>query len=243
MYLQGTLFSAALTKRILTEALGLADQHGLLARQTLGDQRAGIVRHVSAAGLVRLPGLLRAIHMLLEAGLVVESEPLIRVLVEVAIVAMWVGTDEKRARRVWENTVLQMHKMHQGIERLSLNLGGEYDAFAAEVHNRAQDAAALPGIADLAIHADLPAWARDEAQAIPPMGPFLYELMFRLFSSSSHADLQPAHIVAGEKTALLVPENYSLAALCALASVADPLEINREPVAQLVSQFVSDAEA
>src|SRR5258708_40316020 len=75
MQLQGTLFSPALTRRFLEQALELAEQHVPGARKTLEDQGAGTVKHVAAAGIVRLPGLLRAIRMLLEAGLGVEAHP------------------------------------------------------------------------------------------------------------------------------------------------------------------------
>src|SRR5712664_390949 len=245
MQFQGTFCSMAFPQRFLQEALEGAEQHAPGARKTLEDQSAGIVKHVAAAGVVRLPGLLRAIRMLLEAGLVVESEPLIRVLVEVAIVAMWVGIDEERARRVRANTVLQVCRMQQGIEIFGvagerLNLGPAYQALAAEVRNQAREATALLPIADLAKDADFPTWARDKGQALPPMGLFLYHGLFRLFSSSSHADMQPAFIVASGQTAPMMPTNYSLAAiaaLCALVSVAEPLELEREPIAQLVLLF------
>src|SRR5260370_6419680 len=115
MQLQGTLFSPALTRQFLEQGLEFAEQHAPGARKTLEDQGAGIVKHVAAAGIVRLPGLLRAIRMLLEAGFVFEAEALIRVLVEVGIVAMWAGTGEKRARKVPGKNCLQMRNLAQGI--------------------------------------------------------------------------------------------------------------------------------
>jgi hypothetical protein len=86
--LRNVFLSPALTWELLDRSLELAQRFAPLARRTLNDQAAGIVQHVAAAALVRLPGLLRAVRILLKEGLVVESEPLVRVLVELAIVAM-----------------------------------------------------------------------------------------------------------------------------------------------------------
>src|SRR5437016_13052121 len=173
MQLQGTLLSPALTRQLLRRVLDVAERHAANAREALRDQAAGVVRHVAAAGLLRLPGLLRAVEMLLEAGLVLESEPLIRVLVELAIVAMWTGTEEERARKVRRNSVLQMRRTFERIGRTELNLGPEYKELVEEVQRQAAEASPLPPIAELAREADLPSWARLEPDTLESLGQLL----------------------------------------------------------------------
>src|SRR5258708_28802688 len=57
---------------------------------------------VAAAGLFRVPRCLQALLLLTDAGLSLEAKTICRTLVELAIVACWMGSDEERVWLVWE---------------------------------------------------------------------------------------------------------------------------------------------
>ena len=59
---------------------------------------------------MRLPGLLKAIAALAERGLAFEADPLVRVLVELAITSLWVGKDDSKAQMVWNDCMAALKK-------------------------------------------------------------------------------------------------------------------------------------
>jgi hypothetical protein len=136
-----------------------------------------------------------------------------------------------------------MRHTHEHMERLGLDLGPEYKELVAEAGRQAADNRERLNIANLAVDADLPSWAGYDADEHPTMGQFLYGLLFRMFTGSSHADLQAALIVANADPSVLAPTNCSVTAIAGfavLAAVTEPLDLERHATSEFFDRFWRD---
>lgn len=69
---------------------------------------------MAAGALLRLPGCLHAMLVLADAELPLEANTIARTIVELAIVACWIGSDRQRAETAWAKFVLDQQR---GLER------------------------------------------------------------------------------------------------------------------------------
>lgn len=77
------------------------------------------LRRIAAAALFRLPRCLKALTLLVDAGLSLEANTIARTIIELAITACWIGTDEGRAAPVWSKFVITQQ---EGMHRLGTHL-------------------------------------------------------------------------------------------------------------------------
>ena len=83
----------------------------------LAPANAGHLRRIAAAGLLRLSGCLKAVIFLTDAGLPLEADAVIRTILELAITACWVGSDETRAQAVWDQSI---RDREEGLKRVAI---------------------------------------------------------------------------------------------------------------------------
>src|SRR2546422_6548466 len=81
-----------------------------------------LAQQFHAAALFRMPGIMRSIAVLIDAGLLFEAEGCLRTLVDLTITALWIGTNEERAQRVRDDSIAQDQKR---VERAK-SLGGKF---------------------------------------------------------------------------------------------------------------------
>jgi hypothetical protein len=224
----------------------------------------------AAAAVVRIPNLLSGVSRLLEAELVFEADSLVRVLMELAITALWVGRDEQRAGLVREDALYSQLKGLRRIQELQAEVGEHGVAFELpsiasqmleDLERRKPPPRKLPDLASRAAQVmDEPDEAVDSelAQAIntlgiqsaPAPGSSLAKVMYRAYydflSSSSHGDPRTAillvHGAAGESYMWLTVL-AKMAALSILIAAQPTLPIPQAEFAPIVEAMAQDFEA
>jgi len=190
----------------------------------------------AAATWLRVPYLLRGIIALQQQRLGLEVDVLLRALLEVAIVAMWVGDDESRAQAARDHTLARMVTGHERMRGLGVELSPDAQLVTGEwlksssgrtmpkLHICAGQVLD-PGLRKVAVH--------------------LYGGFYDNYSVASHAELR-----AAEKLARGVPEQNIEAAAsdaveaCAgiLMAVADVVGLKAE-IEQLFRDLYVDSPA
>jgi hypothetical protein len=145
----------------------------------------------AAATWYRVPGLLRGIIALARENLGLEVDALLRVLLEIAIVALWVGKDEERAQATRDNTLA---RMKTGLARLK-EAGVEPSPAAQYVASqwyRSSSGRTMPSLEKCAEQVRdterLPAGRR--------IASALYRGFYDNYSVASHAELRAAEKLA-----------------------------------------------
>ena len=141
------------------------------------------LHRIAAAGLFRVPRCLRAVLLLADSSLSLEASTISRTLVELAIVACWIGDDEERGSLVWNRFVVDQHR---GLMRLD-----EFYKFmkpsTKEERERLKAIPGRPGIGACAMQSvdvgDFPA----QRVAL-----FLHEVLYDSLSAGAHGDLRHA---------------------------------------------------
>src|SRR6266540_3967929 len=105
-----------------------------------------LAQRAAAGALVRARSLVRAVLVLVETPgvCITEADVLVRVLLEMAITAAWIGTDEERAATYRDHGVGEARRWLRGMETLVAGRGSDlnpglragFDAYFAEGGNR-----------------------------------------------------------------------------------------------------------
>jgi len=170
---------------LLRFAEGLFNRY---AGEVLKDEGTAI-RRVAAAALVRLPGCLRSISLLAHHGQALDAMNVDRTLLELAIMALWVGDAEARAA--------QLSAKHSKDWATGLGRVRPYREFSEEVkgflgqlteESLGSQKLILKACAEEAI--DTPELKRRE------MATYLYNWLYDLLSAAAHGDSRFARLIA-----------------------------------------------
>jgi hypothetical protein len=241
-FLQGGFTGEATSflRDVVTFAEGQRPQlRALLARESPRGIHAG---RYAAAAMVRVPYLVKAVLRLCEDGQPFEADLPARVLAELAITAMWIGTDEARAESAWDHGLEQDKTSYQRIKELGVNLGSEFDSLV-KGPSKGRDSP-FPSLATRAREATDPAWSDVErdpsADETPPMALTLYNTFYGLLCSSSHESFGPAYLTLNDAAPSMVPiVQYVAAYACfiLLIAVRDPLSLSPAPLEALLTRM------
>jgi hypothetical protein len=160
-----------------------------------------MVRRMAAAALLRLPGCLRAVSVLADAELPLEANSICRTILELAIVACWIGTDRQRADKAWAKFVIDQHR---GMGRM-----GEFLKITPKVGKiPPRERPDLKRCAEESVDTDV--FPANKAATA------LYALLFDPLSAASHGDIRYAFLVVHGAEPEMIPQSLSDAASAAI---------------------------
>src|SRR5712691_1100237 len=186
-------------KKLLTFSAELLERH---RSDVFAEPTSGYLRLVAAAALMRIPDALRGIMVLCANGLPLEANTVSRTLLELAIVALWIGLDERRARQIWNRSRCDWHN---GLGRAS-----EQRDHPPVVKEHMEAIKPAPGDA---LRPNLKAGA-DQAIDVHELkarqyARYLYNVLYDPLSAAAHGDLRFAKVIANEDQLPLIPSALS----------------------------------
>lgn len=212
----------------IAQLVAFAEAQSEKSRALMDGQRfpPWTAKHNAAGALVRLPGLLKAIRALAIERLAFEADPLARVLIELAVTTHWVGVDDSRAQRVWNEMVCALREDGRRLDSIGVDLpgiAGDAVAFMKEVAVAGLPRA--PSVLERAREAGDPSW-------------LIYRGTYGMLSASTHADPRPALQVAlrtpdAAKALEHIVAIARLAALCLLSAAQPVLDLEDDELVGL----------
>jgi hypothetical protein len=195
-----------------------------------------MLRKFAAATWLRVPYLLRGVLSLARDHLGLEVDVLLRVLLELAIVAMWVGNDEERAQAARDQTLARMREGHRRLAAFGVKLSDDAQLIAREWLKSFTDRT-MPNLRDCA----------DQVReaGLRKIAVRLYGGFYDNYSVASHAELRAAEKLArGVPSEVLEEAVTDAVEACAsiLMAVAEPLNRVRE-IEQLLEDVYRDKQA
>lgn len=177
---------------------------------------------LSALSLAWAARQLRAISILLESGFALESEPLVRSLLEMAINIAWMGKDTDRAEQLRDDGISSMRTW---IGAMDEEIPGY---FSAEARRKLDEWLAqgtgkegrLPGFKDRAAQASPPGFNSGLTRRA-------YNVSYRRLSASVHADYRAYNLLMNPTDGLpiLEAQDTAVAAAILIRSAGDCLGI------------------
>jgi hypothetical protein len=168
------------------QVLGVLEAFSQAKAETHGSQISAqpadaYLPRIAAAALFRLPRCLRALSLLADAGLSLEANTIARTIIELAITACWIGTDDRRAALVWNRFVVKQQRAFIRLGEFLKMMGPVPKAHFA-VLKQIEEPPDLFSCAQAAI--DTPEFpARRIAIAI-------YRMLYDTYSADTHGDIR-----------------------------------------------------
>ena len=170
---------------------------------------SSLVETALASALVRLPGLLRGILLLLGNALPLEADVLLRTLVEIGITTTWIGIDEERAA-LWRND--SARKLRAWLDDMAKQ-GSPLPPEPASALAKMLGHAKRPGMPSL----------EQRAKAIDTT---VYSYAYRRVSAAAHGEHRLFHLTGlghGDGDPQLTAQDAALSASVLLLALAGPL--------------------
>jgi hypothetical protein len=161
------------------------------------------LRNFVGGALSRLVGQTRAIRLLVDTGLTFEADAVVRVVVETAIILLWVWDSDERAARCCADSARLYKDFVAGMKKAGVTVPASLLQHAEE-YRATYPGNSLPPLAEMASQAGPPpGWEPLKSDELGP-ATYLYGACWKRCCASSHPDFHTMLLIDEGKAQLNV---------------------------------------